>query len=1036
MANKKRGNKPMHRWVPLCTGLLIIPAMAYAQAGDTIVYNKTLNEVIVQTAYGSARKSTLTGAISQVESKELAKRPVTSVTSALEGAVPGVQVNSTYGQPGSNPSLVIRGIGTVNGTAVPLYVLDGVPYSGDVSDLNPNDIESVTVLKDAASCALYGNRASNGVILITTKRGKGAKMSIDFNAKFGSYSQGMKDYKRLNAKQFMEVSWMNYRNSLVSAAENPMSIEDASRYTSENLVNSILALNIYDKPADQLFDANGKLVDDAHILSGYAGDFDWHDQATRHGFRQEYNLSASQSSAKSDSYFSAGYLKEDGYVKNAGFERLNGRAVVNYRPTNWFNTGFTAMGSHQTQNVTNGSSTNSYDNVFMFSRYIAPIYPVHLHASDGSYILDDNGRRTYDTGSYNGSDTRAQYKDRNFIWENELNINRKTRDVMRGSLYATARFLNDFSFTVKGDGSINDQKNILYYNGKVGDGKGLNGILRHVGNKSKTYTFQQQLNWNRRFDAHDIDVLFVHENYSYSYDYYLTEKNNQTFENNYSLSNFSNLTSAVGYKPAYRTESYLGRVRYNYLDRYNVEASFRRDGSSRFSKGSRWGNFGSIGANWIVTNEQFMRNVEWLDNLKIRADFGQVGNDAGAGYYAYMSLYQLNSRADDPTYWIGQLGNNDLKWETKQSFGVAFDARMFNRWNLSVEYFDNRNKNLLFYVYMPLSAGSTSGIGSSNVDSSILRNVGTVANRGVEINTDVDIFKSRDWTVNFSANATFMSNKVIKLPNQDKNGILVPSTVTSPGTQKIVEGKSLYQFYMPTFAGVDQLTGNSLYNANLDDFFVKGADGNVVAGNPKGDDMTKFVTQIGGKYYVNNTKYAKSEFQGSALPKVYGSFTPSVTYKSLTVSAMFTYSLGGKVYDNVYRTLMSTAGDPSNQHVDILRSWTAAPAGMTAESANRIDPNGTPIIDSNLSQYNNAESSRWLTSANYLVLKNLYASYVLPKVWTRAIGLQGVRFNLSCENLFTLTKRQGMNPQQMFGGSQLNYLVTPRVFTVGFDVKF
>ena len=1025
MANKKNLSKSRYKWIPLCTGLAMVSAMAQAQANDTIVYNRTLDEVVVQTAYGSARKSTITGAISQVDSKDIDKRPLSTVTSALEGMVPGVQINSTYGQPGTNPSINIRGIGTVNGTIVPLYVLDGVPYSGNISDINPNDIESITVLKDAASCALYGNRASNGVVLLTTKRGKGKRVSVDFKANFGSYSPAVKDYKRLNARQFMNMAWVDYRNFWASG-DSPMSIEDASRYATENIVEGYLKLNIFNKPDNQLYDSNGKLASDAQILPGYAGDLDWYDLATRTGFRQEYNLSASHNSGNADSYFSAGYLKEDGYVKNSGFERLNGRAAVNFRATSWLKTGFTAMGSHQIQNITTGDSNGNYGNVYFFSRYIAPIYPVHEHNADGSYALDESGNRMYD----NGMATRQQYSGRNIIWENELNRNRTNRDVVRGSVYATVRFLDDFSFTVKGDGAINDQKNMLYYNAVIGEGVSKNGIISQTSNKSKTYTLQQQLEWSHRFGRHDIDVLAGHENYDYTVETSTIQKNDQTFEGNYALSNFANTTTNVGYTRKYRTESYFARVRYNYLDRYNVEASFRRDGTSRFSKNSRWGNFGSIGANWIVSKESFMRDVDWVDNLKLRADFGQVGNDAAAGYYAYQSYYSVYGGADEGTYWIGQLGNDKLKWETGQSFGVAVEARLFGRWNVSVEYFDKRNKDLLFYVYMPLSSGSTSGLVKNDpVDSKILRNIGTVGNRGFEFNTDVDIYRNRDWNVNFALNATFTKNKVLKLPAQDKGGIL-------SSVYKIEEGRSLYSYYLPAFAGVDQLTGNSLYKADLDNYFVKGADGSVVAGNPDGSDMTGKAIQIGGQYYVNSTTYAKKEFFGSAMPTVYGSFTPTVSYKSLTVSAMFAYSLGGKVFDNVYRTLMSTTGTAANMHADIMKSWMAVPEGMTAESAGRIDADGIPQINSRYSTDNNAVSQRWLVSASYLVLKNLYASYSLPKAWVRAAGMREVSFSVSCENLFTLTKRQGMNPQQSFTGLQNNYLVAPRVVSVGVGLKF
>lgn len=1024
MANKMNLSKQKCKWIPLCTGFVMLPAMMQAQASDTIVYNRTLDEVVVQTAYGSARKSTITGAISQVESKDIEKRPVTSVTQALEGAVSGVQINGTYAQPGDSPSINIRGIGTVNGTYAPLYVLDGVPYSGNITDLNPNDIESITVLKDAASCALYGNRASNGVILLTTKRGKTGKINVDFKANFGSYAQGVKDYKRLNAKQYMELSWLNYRNTLMSG-KTKMSLEDASAYASANLIGNVLKLNIYDKADNELFDAEGHLASDAHILSGYADDLNWEDQATRTGFRQDYNLSASQRGAKSDSYFSAGYLKEEGYVKNAGFERLNGRAVINYRPVDWLQTGFSAMGSHQNQNITAGDATNGYGNVFMFARNIAPIYPVHLHDADGNYVLDTDGNRRFDTGNNGTELTRNQFPNRNLIWENQLNVNRKRRNVMQGAVYATARFLNDFSFTLKADGSTSDENTITYYNSSVGDGVGSNGILRKVAYDRSTYTFQQQLNWEHRFGGHNVSVLLGHENYEYTYDYSLNDKANEITNGNTSLNNFANLTAINGYNIKYRTESYLARARYSYLDRYNVEASFRRDGSSRFSKDSRWGNFGSIGANWIVSKEAFMRNVDWVNNLKLRADFGQVGNDAGAGYYAYMTLYQKTTIDGNGAYLLKQLEGSNLKWETGQSFGVALDARLFDRWNLSVEYFDKRTKDLLFYVYLPLSAGGTS---NTEAASKLLQNIGTMSNRGFEINTDVDIYRNRDWRVNFAANATFMKNKVVKLPEQNKDGI-------QSGLYKIEQGRSLYEFYTYTFAGVDQLTGKSMYNANLEDYCIKDASGNLLAGNPEGP-LAKGATEIGGKYYVNNTTYAQKEFHGSALPTVYGSFSPSVSYRSLTVSALFTYSLGGKVYDSVYKTLMTTGSTPVNQHVDVLKSWTAAPEGMTEDSPNRLDPNGIPQVDGTYSAYNNAESSRWLTSASYIVLKNIYASYALPKTWLHAIGLQDVRVSLACDNVFTATKRRGMNPQQKFNGSQANYLLSPRVFTVGVDVKF
>lgn len=1024
MENVKSGAKLVISYIGMKTKTMQArPSMKILLESDS----KSLDEVVVQVAYGAAKKSTLTGAVTQVDSKQIEVRPVSSVTSALEGTTSGIQINSTYGQPGEDASIRIRGFGTVNGSSTPLYVLDGVPFGGNISDLNSNDIESITVLKDAASCALYGNRASNGVILITTKRGKGEKMVFNFKMNQGTYSRGIKEYELLNANQFMETSWMNLRNSRISAGDDAAT---AAEYASKNLINDELYLNIYNKADDQLFDANGKLVADAQILPGYAEDLDWYKNAIRNGHRQEYNFSGSQSSAKSDYYFSIGYLNEKGYVSNSDFDRLTGRASMNFRPKKWFNTGFSLSGSHQKTNFTNGNSSDSYTNAFMYCRQIAPIYPVHLHNADGTYQLDSFGNKQYDSGSYIDADgnpvtTRNQYQDRHVIWENELNENKTFRNTLQSSAYMDFKFLKDFTFTVKGELNVRNNENRTYNSSLIGDGKGNNGRTSRTIYRYKNYTFQQQLNWNHTFGDHTVGVLLGHENYSYNYDYTYIYKTNQTFEGQDNLDNFTNLTNGSGYSERYRTESYLGRVRYDYQEKYNVEASWRRDGSSRFAKESRWGNFGSIGASWVISKENFMKPISWVNSLKLRADYGLVGNDAGAGYYAYMALYSANQNNNKGAYYLSQLANTNLKWETGASLGIGVDARLFNRWNLSVEYFDKRNRDLLFDVYLPLSAGGTS---SDNAEATITENLGTISNRGFEINTDVDIFKNKDWTVNFAANASFIKNKIVKLPEQDKDGII-------SGIYKIAEGKSRYEFYTYTYVGVDQMTGNSLYKANLTDYHVATADGQTI-GNAEGNDISKYVTKIGDEYYVNNTSYAQKEFHGSAIPKVYGSFSPSVRYKDLALSLMFTYSIGGKVYDNVYRNLMATGTTPSNHHKDILKSWTAIPEGMTEESADRIWYKGIPQVNSSMNSTNNTTSSRWLTDASYLVLKNINMSYSLPKAWVNALTLESIRLNFSCENAFTCTKRRGMNPQQSFNGYQYNYLVTPRVFTFGIDVKF
>ncbi|MBP7359257.1 MAG: SusC/RagA family TonB-linked outer membrane protein [Prevotella sp.] len=1001
----------------------IKPSLKIVMTNDSQV----LDEVVITVAYGTAKKSSLTGAISTVDQNQIEMRPTSSVTSALEGTTSGVQINSTYGSPGSDPSIRIRGIGTVNGSSDPLYVVDGIPYGGNISDINPIDIESISVLKDAASSALYGNRASNGVILITTKKGKSNKISFDLRMNQGVYSRGIKEYKRTSANQFMEASWQNLKNARISAGDDAST---AAKYASENLISEQLYLNIYNKADNELFDGNGNLVSDASILSGYANDLDWYSDAIRDGYRQEYSFSGNTANEKSDYYFSIGYLDEEGYVTNSNFNRLSARTAMNFTPKKWLKAGINLSGSHQIMNSTNGDSGSSYTNAFMYCRQIAPIYPVHLHNADGSYRLDGFGNKQYDSGYYTNDagidiQTRNQYSDRHVIWENELNQDKTVRNTLQGIAYADIKFLEDFTFTLKGDLNVRNSENSTYNNATIGDGKGSSGRSQRDIYRYKNYTFQQQLRWNHAFGKHMLDVLAGHESYSYNYDNLYAFKTTEVFEGKTNLSNFTEMNTLTGYETNYKTESYLGRVRYNYADKYNLEVSFRRDGSSRFYKNNRWGNFGSIGANWLISEEEFMKSLTVVDQLKLRANYGQVGNDAGAGYYGYMALYAGSQNANAGAYYLTQNEALNLKWETGESFGFALEGRLFNRLNFSVEYFDKRNKDLLFDVYLPLSAGATS---TSSAEATIAKNLGTISNRGLEVNANVDVYKSKKWLVNLGTNISLVKNKVVKLPEQNKDGII-------SGNYKIVEGKSRYEFYLYTFEGVDQLTGNSLYKTNLDDYYITLADGSKLGNAESGTDITSNVKLIDDTYYVNNTTYAKKELHGSALPKVYGSFTGTVSYKSLTLSTLLTYSLGGKTYDGVYASLMSTGTSPSNYHADIMKSWKSAPEGMTEDSADRILKNGIPQINSTMNTYNNTTSSRWLTSSDYLVIKNITLSYQLPKSLLKYLDLQGVSVSANCENLWTFTSRQGMNPQQSFSGSQSNYLVTPRVFSVGVNIK-
>ena len=991
----------------------------------------TLDEVVV-VAYGTQKKTSLTGSIQEVKSEAIELRPTSSVASALEGSVTGVQVNSTVGAPGEDPQIRIRGVGTVNGSSSPLYILDGVPYSGSISDLNPQDIESMSVLKDAASAALYGNRASNGVILITTKKGKQGKMNITFDVKQGTYSRGIAEYDRLGAREWMEAQWLNMKNNRMAAGDDAAT---AGAYASKHLIADRLQLNIFDKADEALFTADGKLVSDARIKGTYGEDLDWYKQAIGHGYRQEYNFNANGATEKSDYLVSLGYLDEQGYLKTSGFDRLSARLSGNIQPADWLKVGVSLNATHQNFNAGYGTG-NANTNPFNFCRKISPIYPVHAHdLTTGEYYLDGMGNLMYDGGSYIDPDgqvvhTRNQYPDRHIIWENQLNTDKIIRNTVNSIAYANIILPYNFTLSLKGSLNLSNDSENKYYSAVIGDGKANNGRLRRTDVRQKNYTFQQQLHWRQEFGVHSVDALLGHESYKLTRNYMASGKDSEIVPNLTNLLNFTQFAQLLDYNDNYTLESYLGRVRYGYDSRYNIEFSFRRDGSSRFAKNARWGNFWSTGASWVISNEKFMKQYDWVNYLKLRADYGEVGNDSGSGLYGYMALYQQDVHAGKGAYYISQLPNEDLKWETGQSWGVAIEGRLFNKLNFNVEYFDRRNKDLIFNVYNPLSAGATD---TTTPQSVTTMNLGTISNHGVEISGDMDVYKSKNWSVNVGASITFEKNKVVKLPEQNRDGII-------DGTKKIVEGMDRYQFYTYTWEGVNTKNGLSLYKFNGDEYFF--TDGGTTYGNPAGTEITgsqkNAVVVIDGTPYSYLTTYGKREFHGSAMPTAYGSFNFSVSYKAFSLYTLFTYQLGGKVMDSNYQLLMNSQSTPTALHKDVLKGWTAEQATAT----DAIDRNGVPmlsdapVIVSGLEADLNSTSSRWLTSASYLILKNINLSYQLPKELVRKAGIENVMLTLTCENLFTLTSRKGMNPQQNFAGTQSATFVTPRIFSAGVNIKF
>ncbi|MBF1392604.1 MAG: TonB-dependent receptor [Prevotella histicola] len=966
--------------------------------------DKKLDEVVV-VAYGTAKRQSLTGSVAVVDSKKISDRINTSVTGALEGSAPGVQVNNSYGEPGQAPKIHIRGVGTlVNGADQPLYIVDGTPYEGNIAELNPNDIESMSVLKDASSAALYGNRAANGVILITTKKAKYAsKPNITLKVDHGFYRRGLPEYDRLGPDQWMEASWKAMKNSALSGGI--VSTEaDAADYATKQLVTDYARRNIYDGASDALFNSNGKLI--AKIRPGY-DDLDWAKGVERTGHRQEYNLSAAVSGDKFNIYSSAGYLNEQGYIRNSSYERFTGRINTTYNATKWLELGINLSGTSANRNFNPNASGNMFANPFYVTRYMAPIYPVYLHNADGSYLLDADGNKQYDT-------TSEYLQNRNIVYEMSMDKDKTRRNVLDGLIYAKVTLPYGFTFTGKADLNHANTNRQTYNNPIIGDGSTNNGRLTDYSYQYTSYTGQELLTWEHDFDVHHLDVLLGHENYSWNRRYSMARNVNAAIDGLLALSNFVSNSDTEGFFNDYRTESYLGRLRYSYDDKYFADFSLRRDGSSKFQKDNRWGNFFSFGVNWNIKKENFMKDVKWVDALRARASYGEVGNDAAVDYYGYQALYYITKNGGKPALIRQKLAANNLKWETTQTFDFGVEGTLFDRLNFSLGYFDKRSKDLLFQVRFPLSAGSFSG--NSDIENlTQYQNIGTISNRGFEIMLSGDVVRSKDWTWNLSFDATTLKNKVLKLPNGED--IL-------HGHQKYSVGHSAYEWYTYHFAGVDQMTGSSLYDLDTQKESAANAAGALV--------------EINGTKYTTNSAFAQREWAGTALPSVYGSFGSNLRWKDLSLSVLMTYSLGGKIMDASYQSLMSTgsASSAAALHKDILGSWDGVPAGMTATSPNRIDPHGIPIIDFNQSNENNSLSDRWLTSASYLIMKNIMLTYRLPKTLVSSWGLGGVSVKAGVENLFTVTSRKGLNPQYNFKGGSDDTYVSARVFNFGLSVDF
>ena len=949
-----------------------------------------VDEVIV-VAFGTAKKGSFTGAATQINAEKLEARPISNVLKAVEGSTPGVQVTSGNGQPGSGNAISIRGFGSISASNEPLYVVDGVPYMVSISNLNVDDIESISILKDAATTALYGSRAANGVVMITTKKGKINQDKIQVKISQGFISRAIPEYERVNSFDYYPLMWEYYRNGMVNRTSSPLTMDNASNIASGKVsgqpgIKDKLGYNPFKGiTADQIVTTTGTLNPAATTLLW--DDNDWAEPLQRVGNRNDYSLSLNGGSQKTQYYSSLGYVNEKGFLLKSDFERFSGRISLDSKPKDWMKMGLNLSGNLTSSNFANDGSSTGYVNPFFFSRTIAPIYPVYAHdPTTGAYILDAEGKMQYDYGNSNvaGVPQRPGYGGRHVVAETLYNDQLYKRRVVSARSYVDLYFLKDFKFTTNIGVDINNYNASSFDNRFVGDGAPA-GRSSKTNSVTTTTTLNQLLSYAKSIGKHRFDALIGHESYKYEYNYLYGFRQSIILDGNTELVNFTTTNSLTSYTNTDRLESYLSRVNYDFAGKYFLSASYRYDGSSRFYPDTRWGGFWSAGGAWRIDQESFIKNLTWINMMKLRASYGETGNN-DVGLYSWQALYFIWNNALESGFLQSSLENSSLTWEKNGQMDLALEFGLFNRINGTIELYNRQSSNLLFSVPQPLSSGIENQT----------QNVGTMYNRGIEAMVSGDIVKTKDFNWNLTINASTNKNQITKMPESFKKDGLIS------GTKKLMEGHSIYDYWLRDWYGVDPDNGAGLYIANKWD-----------ATNCKviGADTVSWSS--------NNARY---HYAGKATPEVYGSFTNTLKYKNLELSVMVSYGIGGKIYESLYGSLMSP-GYGTALHKDILRRW-QKPGDIT----------DVPRLDEAWSTQYNAASDRWLTDASYLNIKQVNLSYQIPSGLLKKVDIDMARLFVSGENLWLFTKLQGMNVQQNFSGTVSNVYVPARIITIGLNV--
>ncbi|MCI1778860.1 MAG: TonB-dependent receptor [Bacteroidales bacterium] len=977
--------------------------------------SRVLDEIVV-VAFGKMKREAFTGSAGILKSEDLGKAQVSNPAEVLAGRVAGVQLSNSSSQFGSSPTITIRGFGSISSSTSPLIVVDGMPYDGDLNLINPNDIESMTVLKDAASSALYGARGANGVIMVTTKRGKAGAAKISVDMKWGFNSNGLKNYKTTDSRQFYETYYKMLYNYYISDAGGAMASDIAHSLANKSLTSPSNGVGpgymVYSVPNEEDFILQNGVMN-PHATMGavynYNGrDFylqadDWKKEGLQDGFRQEYNITVSGTSDRMNYYTSIGYLNQDGIQEGSGQTRLTARLKTDYQAKKWLKIGanfnYSKYDYCQTSEGTIGTGT-----IWSTIKTQAPIYPVYLRNADKKIMIDKWGEKMYDFANSYGL-SRAGGVGGNCIFANKYRTSKTTGNSCIASGYADINLADGLKLTLNASTYDYDRRYtyiidpfVDYYTDSSN-----NGSLSKSSSRTFTYNTQQLLNYSKRFGKHEVSAMIGHEYYDYKYEYLSASGYNFGIEGTHELGTCLNLHgNPNSYSSEYNNEGYFFRGMYNYNGKYYASTSYRRDASSRFSKNHRWGDFWSLGGAWVISKEDFF-NIPMVNSLKLKVSVGSQGNDNIGNYY-YANTYNIVNNNNNVAYQWRQKGSENITWETNTNWNTGIEFELFNnRLNGGLDCFYRKTSNMLFSLNTPPSIGYTS----------YFVNLGDMRNTGLELTLQGVLINKKDFRWNVSFNISHVKNKVLKLPDEIKtttveghNGYVnLDKSYVSKYKYFVAEGLSLYTWYLPEYAGVDRETGEALYYKDIID------DNGNVTGRKTTDDPSQA------------TDYLK----GDALPNFYGGIGTTLNFNQFDFSINMNYQLGGKAYDYTYQTLMHTGGTSSvTWSKDMLKAWRPE------------NPNSNiPRLRYAEKYSQNARSDRFLIKASYLNIQNINIGYTLPDKLTSRFNVSNMRLYISGENLFFISARRGFDPRYSLKGYTNPELYSPiRTISGGITLTF